>query len=73
MPEQEKQRVAIFVFPETREKLNLVKDQMRQAHGKTVFLDEAINALIDRHTVDANVRPAPDKRVRVARQLHPTP
>lgn len=67
MPEQEKQRVAIFVFPETREKLNLVKDQMRRAHGKTVFLDEAINTLIDQHTVDVE----PVRRGRQRRQLQP--
>ena len=67
MPEQEKQRVAIFVFPETRQKLNLVKAQLSRREGKTVFLDEALNELIDRHTVDVE----PVRRGRQRRQLQP--
>lgn len=70
MPEQEKQRVAIFIFPETRQKLNLVKAQLSRREGKTVFLDEALNELIDRHTMISDVAPV---RRRVTRQPVPTP
>lgn len=72
MSEQEKQRVAIFIFPETRQKLNLVKAQLSRREGKTVFLDEAINALID-SGLTTDTPPVLSKRSRVAQHPVPTP
>ena len=63
MSEAENKRVPIFVFPETREKLALIKDRMRRQHGRTVFLDEALNELIDGHAL-ADVQPPAPRRVR---------